>query len=353
MRHKRLSLLLAMVAGVGLLATGCASRNPQYKAQSGFYKRMMERQRAGMELAPDPLKDLPAMTAEEYENLGDNYLRQGNINMAFVQYNKAIKMHPQSVILKYKIGTLFLKKGLPQEAIKEFHAVIDKDPDFALAYEGLGQSHFHMKDIDAAEQALLKAVELDGQLWSAQNLLGIIYDRELKFDDAIERYQAAIAVNDRNGSLYNNLGMSYFYKGELDKAIPAFGNALALSDPKDQKKIYNNVGMTLVKLKRYDQAFEAFKRGSNEAKAHNNMGIVFLQDGKPEKAIASFEKAIETSPSYYARASENLKLAQMSLVQRSAQVETRASHAMKDGQELKPLRLRFDMMLSTSVLAQP
>ena len=353
MHHKRLSLVVAMVASVGLLATGCASRNPQYKVNSGFYKKMMERQRAGMQLAPDPLKDLPAMTADEYENLGDNYLRQNNINMAFVQYSKAVKMNPQSVNLKYKIGKLFLKKGLPHEAVKEFNSVIEQDPDFALAYEGLGQALFQVNDFTASEHALLKSIELDERLWSAHNLLGIIYDRNLNFDEAISRYQAAIALNDRNGSLYNNLGMSYFYKGELDKAVPAFGNALALSDPEDQKKIYNNVGMTLVKLKRYDQAFEAFKRGSDEAKAHNNMGIVYLQEGNPRKAIASFEKAIDTSPSFYARASENLKLAKMSLAQQSVQNEPHQGTAMAGSQELKPLRLRFDMMLSTTTPSQP
>ena len=145
MRLRKLSLWIAMVAGVGLITTGCAARYPQASIQAGFYKKMMERQKAGMALDPDPLKNLPAMTADDYENLGDNYLRQDNINMAFVQYNKAIEMKPESVNLRYKIGKLFLKKGLPQEGIKEFEAAIAKDPQYALAYEGLGQSHFEMK----------------------------------------------------------------------------------------------------------------------------------------------------------------------------------------------------------------
>jgi tetratricopeptide (TPR) repeat protein len=353
MRLSKLSLWIAMVAGVGLITTGCASRYPQTSIQAGFYKRMMERQKAGMAVDPDPLKNLPAMTAGDYETLGDNYLRQDNINMAFVQYNKAINMKPESVGLRYKIGRLFLKKGLPQEAIKEFEAAIAKDPQYALAYEGLGQCHFEMKNLEAAEQALLKAITLDDQLWSAHNLLGIINDRNLKFDEAIKRYQTAIAINNRNGSLYNNLAMSYFYKGSYDQAITAFGNALALSDPQEQKKIYNNVGMTLVKLKRYDQAFEAFKRGSSEAVAHNNMGIVFLQQGKPKEAIASFEKAIESNPSYYAKASENLKMAKMALVQQGAQGESSSFSKEQAVRELRPLRLRLDTMLSTSIPPLP
>jgi tetratricopeptide (TPR) repeat protein len=56
---------------------------------------------------------------------------------------------------------------------------------------------------------------------------------------------------------------------------------------------------------------EAFKKGGDEAKAYNNMGFVYLKMGERDKAIRSFEKAIEIRPTFYLKASENLKKAKM------------------------------------------
>jgi tetratricopeptide (TPR) repeat protein len=54
---------------------------------------------------------------------------------------------------------------------------------------------------------------------------------------------------------------------------------------------------------------EAFKKGGGEARAYNNLGCIYLRQGKFEEAIHLFEKAIEIEPGFYARASENLNKA--------------------------------------------
>ena len=58
-------------------------------------------------------------------------------------------------------------------------------------------------------------------------------------------------------------------------------------------------------------AMEAFKKGGDESKAYNNMGFVYLKMGERDKAIRCFEKAIKMRPTFYLKASENLKRAKM------------------------------------------
>jgi Tfp pilus assembly protein PilF len=97
--------------------------------------------------------------------------------------------------------------------------------------------------------------------------------------------------------------------GKYEKAVQAFNEALKID--KSDVKIYNNLGMALSKLGRYELAMEAFKKCGDESKAYNNIGFVYLKMGERDKAIRSFEKAIESRPTFYLKASENLKKAKM------------------------------------------
>ena len=55
---------------------------------------------------------------------------------------------------------------------------------------------------------------------------------------------------------------------------------------------------------------EIFKKGGDEAAAYNNIGYLYLIEGKYNEAINSFKKAIEINPRFYVRAHENLKKAE-------------------------------------------
>jgi Flp pilus assembly protein TadD len=295
---------------VGYFGGGCASNNsPQ--ALFGEYKKLLEQQKAGMPMEDDVTKKLPEMTAAEYERLGDTYLRQGNINMAYLQYDKSLRMEPKQARVRYKVGVLFLKRDVADEALKEFQEILKQDARYALAYEGAGQALLKMNRYTEAEQYFRHALALDATLWQCHNFLGIGYDRQKRFDEAIGEYQAAIAIKPEQSFLYNNLGMSYLYKGDYDLAVWAFTEAL--KDESSQRRVYNNLGAALAKLGRYDEALDAFKNGGDEAKAYNNLGVIYLGEKRYQEAIAAFEKAVQLSPSYYAKANENLKSARQAL----------------------------------------
>jgi Flp pilus assembly protein TadD len=301
-------VLLGLIA---LAGGGCASSNPQ-QALFGEYKKLLEQQKAGMPPESDAVKKLPEMTAGEYEHLGDTYLRQGNINMAYLQYDKALRMEPKQTRVRYKVGLLFLRKGLPDEALKEFQEILTHDATFVLAYDGIGQALLKKSNYDDAEKHFRHALALSPELWQCHNFLGILYDRRQRYDEAIAEYRAALSLKPDEGFLLNNLGMSYYYKGDYKQAVQTFTEALKTAPA--QNKIYNNLGLALAKLGREREALAAFKNGGDEAKAYNNLGVIYLGEKRYQEAIAAFEKAVQLSPSYYVKANENLKTARQALV---------------------------------------
>ena len=199
------------------------------------------------------------------------------------------------------------KKELFEDAINEFKKILEGNPSYALAYEGMGLVYFKATEFDKAKQNLSEALKLDDRLWQAHNLLGIIYDRKGQFEAAIIHYRAAITLNPHQGILLNNLGVSYCLQGEYEKAVETFLEALKTET--SNTKIYNNLALTLSKLERYEDALEAFKRGQTEAAAYNNIGYIYMIEGKYREAIKALEKAIEVNPTFYTRANENLEKA--------------------------------------------
>jgi len=80
-------------------------------------------------------------------------------------------------------------------------------------------------------------------------------------------------------------------------------------DPSNNGRIYNTLGLALAKAGRYDEALRAFKKGKDEAAAYNNIGYIYLTEGKYAQATEVLEKAIRINPRYYVKAHENMERA--------------------------------------------
>jgi Flp pilus assembly protein TadD len=259
-------------------------------------------------------KKLPAMTADEYEMMGDSLLSKGNLHLAFLQYERSLECDPRNIRVEYKKGLTLLAGKKSDDAIKQFNVVLQKNPGHAAAYEGLGRAFFQKQYYGFAEKHFRKALELNPSLWKSRNFLGNIYDYQAKYEKAIQEYKNALALKPKNGVLYNNLGVSYSLARKHVKAVDAFNKALSVKYTKS--KVYNNLGLALANLGRYAEALESFKKSGSEARAYNNLGCIYLSKGMIKEAVHCFEKAIEVDPIFYAKAGENLNRAKISLENR-------------------------------------
>lgn len=346
-------LYLLLMAGIGGF-WGCASQNKQSDIfKQGEYKKIIETQKriGEVQAKEEALKKLPEMTVEELESWGDDYLRQNNIDAAFTYYDKALHLDPSRILIRYKIGMLYLKKGLADGAIREFREILKKDDRYALAFEGMGHCFLKMGKLDEAEKNFRQALKLAPDLWQSHNFLGIIYDRQKRFDLAIAEYQAAIALKPDEGLLYNNLGFSCYLKGEYENAVDAYMRAL--KNNYSHPKLYNNLALALGKMGRYQEAADLFKKMGEDAKALNNMGLIYLGQGKREQAIASFEKAIELKPSYYTKAAENLEKAKMAPSQKEEpRIENRKIEAERQKAEAESQKIEAEKGTSQGLITE-
>lgn len=307
-----IAFLLSFIPLLGLW--GCASKDPQLTSlkRNNEYRQMIEKQKASADAQTE--KKLPPLNAEGHERLGDQYLMQRKPDLAFRQYIEALNLNPNQESqerLHYKMGRLFLEKGMIEDAKTEFQEILKNNANNALALEGMGRAFFMGRDYSAAKNHLGQALKLNSKLWEAHNLFGIILDKDGKYDEALKHFIAAINIKPDSSDLYNNLGICLHLKGDYEKAVYAFDEGLKI-DPQNLR-INNNRGLALSKLGRYQEAVAAFKRGGDEASAYYNLGCVYLMQGNYNESIEAFQRAIDIKPDFYVSAHENIKKAKAAL----------------------------------------
>jgi tetratricopeptide (TPR) repeat protein len=171
-RDKRYFKLLIGMSIITGIMSGCASSHGQLQIKSN-YKNLIDQQMATVSGdATDP-KAFPEMTSDDRERLGDVNVSRGSLQMAFVQYQKSLKLNPDNTRVKYKKGMVFVLGGLNEDAVQAFRQILKENPEHSLTHEGLGLAFYQMKEYEDAEKHFRIAIELDATLWKAHNMLGV------------------------------------------------------------------------------------------------------------------------------------------------------------------------------------
>lgn len=112
---------------------------------------------------------------------------------------------------------------------------------------------------------------------------------------AAEFYQAALRLDPRNGAIYNKLGIIELKENQLREAKVDFQKAAKLN-PKDPRAL-NNLGALACLQKKYKPATkylkEALALDETDATFHVNLGEAWLGQGKIDRAMTEYARALE------------------------------------------------------------
>jgi tetratricopeptide (TPR) repeat protein len=98
------------------------------------------------------------------------------------------------VDLAYQEALRHLEQGMLEAGIARLEQVTESAPELAAPRINLGVAHHVAGDLEAAEEQLLKAIELNPLHPVAHNELGIIYRKTGRFAEARSAYEAAIDI---------------------------------------------------------------------------------------------------------------------------------------------------------------
>ena len=113
------------------------------------------------------------------------------------------------------------------------------------------------------------------------------------YDEAIEYYKKAIAINPDYADAHANLGVNYIQKGKFDEAISNLKKAITI-DPKNVGAHYN-LGLVYDKKSMIDEAISEYEKtidiNPGFAKAYQNLGIAYFDKNYKSMAAECFYKA--------------------------------------------------------------
>jgi serine/threonine-protein kinase len=89
-------------------------------------------------------------------------------------------------------------------------------------------------DYPSALKHLARAEALAPQSGEVLRSLGVVYRRQLRFDEAIAMFERAAQYDPGNSNLFDDLAQTYGMAGRNDKVEPAFARALALDPANEQ-----------------------------------------------------------------------------------------------------------------------
>ncbi len=120
-------------------------------------------------------------------------------------------------------------------------------------------------------------------------------------------WRATLARNSQASMAWFNLGDTLVKKGRHDEAIASFRRALELRP--DDAPGHNDLACELVVVGRPEEAIPLFERAlvlrPGYAQVHNNLGNAFRSLGRIDEATVQYEKAVAAMPDY-AEAHNNL-----------------------------------------------
>jgi tetratricopeptide (TPR) repeat protein len=226
-------------------------------------------------------------------------------------------------------------------AAELFHRALEKDPDYALAYAGLGELYWRKykdtSDTQWIEPAVInsqKSAQLNNQLPSVRVTMGLIYTGQGQYERALAEFQQALNLDPDNNDALRGLASAYEGAGNIKQAEETYLRAIDLKRgywggydrlarfyysqrryedaasyysrvielTPDSARAYSSRGAMYIALERWAEAKEDLERSIEKQPipaAYSNLGSLYFYEGRYSDAAEVYAKAVELSAKDY------------------------------------------------------
>jgi serine/threonine-protein kinase len=190
-------------------------------------------------------------------------------------------------------------------AITVFNQALDLDPNFALAYAGLGEAYWQKyaasKDarwVASAREACGRALRSDAKLAAAHVCLGRIESGTGEREKAAVEFEHAVEIEPTSDDAYRGLADAYEDLGKPAEAEKTYRRAIELR-PR-YWVLYSALGKFYDRQARYAEAASMFSQvialAPDSIRGYYDLGAMYIYQGRYAEAIGMFQRSIAIRP---------------------------------------------------------
>lgn len=250
-------------------------------------------------LSPEP--DDRSPRKESLLEVGLRHFQAGDLTSAENALRGELRVNPDSVDTMMWLTEVLFRQGDIDGAGAQLSQIISLQPGHAPAHHAMSRFHYIKNKFADSERSLLKAIELDPQLFAAHIDLA---DQQLLVHNnvpkAIEAYRAAVALDPNHAGAHYGLGVAQNRAGKHTDAENAWRLAAKL-DSKNPLPMYA-LGSMLMNQRKLDGALDAFARALQAEPRHVESllarGQIFAARGDSSAALNEFNAVLAIVPEH-------------------------------------------------------
>jgi tetratricopeptide (TPR) repeat protein len=270
----------------------------------------------------------------------DTYRDARDITKALDAAHKAVDAYPKDHSIRITQALLMGENAQADQAVTQLRALLDGSPaDFEVQLD-IAQVYEESKRWADAETAIHAAEKLQSDSQGKEMtgfLMGAIFERQKKFDQAESEFRKVLDLNPRNASTLNYYGYMLADRGvRLDEATALIKRALA-EDP-TSAAYKDSLGWALYKQDKLPEAEdllrEALEHESHDPTILSHLGDVYAKMGKETLAEAEWQKSVDEWHRVFPADFEQVKMAEVE--QKISTLKHRMAQQQKQPGNLKP-----------------
>mgnify|MGYP001569100521 CR=1 FL=1 len=188
----------------------------------------------GMQVPAAVSSDLNALNNDEASSYIYSAMQleeQRKYPEALAEYLNALKYKPDNPLIYNNISYLYLRMGVYETALQDAKKALALNSDYIPAMVNAGISLAALNRDDEAERLLKRAVTSEPYNRNALYNLGLLYEKEKRFKEALDMYQNLVNTGDYDA--YSHMARVFEQSGRREDAIGIYSgliNSTVVSD---------------------------------------------------------------------------------------------------------------------------
>jgi putative PEP-CTERM system TPR-repeat lipoprotein len=214
-------------------------------------------------------------------------------------FRRALASQPASVDAMDGLLISKMAEGDASRAVLIAGDAVARSPEDARILVVSARAFALAKDFAKAESTLRAAIERDPQLMEAYSMLGQIYMRQNRADDALREFQRLADLQPNEVGPRTVVGVLQHAAGKTSEARQSYEAVLRL-DPSAVVAANNLAWMTMEEGGNLDVALQlaqaATQRAPASGEVRDTLGRIYYRKGLYPSAIAAFEEGVKLDP---------------------------------------------------------